>query len=144
MSLLRQNSFALITIFLCILSYCSFLYLKNCDTIFLFVCSAHIRPAIPNYYSILQIFSIIGFYLGSRWNLNTQIKPGFYADRRMQAIQLDSRISLANIGIETSCEMGTARWKNSASSWIRRYFKVHSSNKYYTHENKTHMKTEQI
>lgn len=91
----------------------------------------------PNYYNVLQIFYILEFYLGSGRNLNTQIKPGFYADRSMQAIAFDSRLSLVNIRIETRCEMCTTRRKKSASSWIRRYFKVHSSNKYCTYEKRT-------
>lgn len=62
------------------------------------------------------MFYILRFYLGSRRNLNTQIKPGFYTDRRMHAIPFDSRLSVVNIRIDTRCEMGTTRWKKSASS----------------------------
>lgn len=55
-------------------------------------------------------------YLGSRGNLNTQIEPGFDTDRRMHTITLDSRLGVDGIRTEARCDIGTTRWKESASS----------------------------
>lgn len=94
------------------------------------------NKTIPSFYKILEIVLYSQVLPGKQMAPQYSNKPGFYADRRMHTIPFDSSLSVVNVTIETRCEMGTTRWKKSAGSWIGRYFKVHSSHKYCTYENK--------